>query len=196
MADESVPDFLKGFSAEDYDIDLGIQFLDERPEAGTPTEVVEAIGTQAENLGGLETKVDQLQSTLSGIKNLLDFDDIHIEGKLDKIIDKLDEEVVPQQQFQAGIGEEKLDKIISAIGDPMQRKVEIERRLQESIDAHKEKIDDKLTELEKLTLPLLVNLIKPESLEQKYIYWPNRKEIIERQIKRILYITRDGEETA
>ena len=78
MADESVPDFLKGFSAEDYDIDLGIQFLDERPEAGTTTEVVEAIGTQAENLGGLETKVDQLQSTLSCINNLLDFDYIHI----------------------------------------------------------------------------------------------------------------------
>ena len=30
MADD-VLDFLKGFSADDYDLDLGIQFVDEKP---------------------------------------------------------------------------------------------------------------------------------------------------------------------
>ena len=83
---------------------------------------------------------------------------------------------------------------MTAIGDPEKRKAEVERRLQEAIDKHKEKLNDKLSDIEKMTLPLLVNLIKPESLEQKYIYWPNRKEIIERQIKRILSITREKDE--
>lgn len=196
MADDTL-DFLKGFSAEDYDLDLGISFVDEKPETAAAAEAVEAIGTKVENLGGLEAKVDRLQSTLSGIKNLLDFDEINIEGKLDKIIDKLDDEQKPAA-VDITSAETKIDhliqeqyQILEAIGDPTERKVEIERRLQEAIDNHKEKVDEKLKDLEKMTLPLLINLIKPESLAQKYIYWPNRKEIIERQIKKILAITRE-----
>lgn len=196
MADDTL-DFLKGFSAEDYDLDLGISFVDEKPETAAAAEAVEAIGTKVENLGGLEAKVDRLQSTLSGIKNLLDFDEINIEGKLDKIIDKLDDEQKPVA-VDITSAETKIDhliqeqyQILEAIGDPTERKVEIERRLQEAIDNHKEKVDEKLKDLEKMTLPLLINLIKPESLAQKYIYWPNRKEIIERQIKKILAITRE-----
>ena len=189
MADDTL-DFLKGFSA-------GISFVDEKPETAAAAEAVEAIGTKVENLGGLEAKVDRLQSTLSGIKNLLDFDEINIEGKLDKIIDKLDDEQKPVA-VDITSAETKIDhliqeqyQILEAIGDPTERKVEIERRLQEAIDNHKEKVDEKLKDLEKMTLPLLINLIKPESLAQKYIYWPNRKEIIERQIKKILAITRE-----
>ena len=204
MADE-VLDFLKGFSTEDYDLDLGIQFVDADPgEATVTSEAVEAIGTKVENLSGLETKVNQLQSTLSGIKALLDFDELNIEGKLDVIINKLNSDEQTQEATPAvdmTATETKLDhliqeqyQILSAIGDPEERKAEIERRLGEAIDNHKEKLDEKLTEIEKLTLPLLINLIKPESLEQKYIFWPNRKEIIERQIKRILQITR-GDQT-
>ena len=196
MADDTL-DFQKGFSAEDYDLDLGISFVDEKPETAAAAEAVEAIGTKVENLGGLEAKVDRLQSTLSGIKNLLDFDEINIEGKLDKIIDKLDDEQKPVA-VDITSAETKIDhliqeqyQILEAIGDPTERKVEIERRLQEAIDNHKEKVDEKLKDLEKMTLPLLINLIKPESLAQKYIYWPNRKEIIERQIKKILAITRE-----
>lgn len=128
---------------------------------------------------------------------MLDFDEINIEGKLDKIIDKLDDEQKPVA-VDITSAETKIDhliqeqyQILEAIGDPTERKVEIERRLQEAIDNHKEKVDEKLKDLEKMTLPLLINLIKPESLAQKYIYWPNRKEIIERQIKKILAITRE-----
>ena len=77
------------------------------------------------------------------------------------------------------------------MGDPEARKAEIERRLQESIDNQKAIVNEKLSDVEKLILPLLVNLIKPESLEQKYIYWPNRKEVIERQIKKIIQVTRE-----
>ena len=64
----------------------------------------------------------------------------------------------------------KLDAIVAALGDPEARKAEVERRLQEAITNHQEVIGTKLRDVERLILPLLINLIKPESLAEKYIY--------------------------
>jgi len=201
MADDTL-DFLKGFQLDDYDLDLGITFVDENPELESTTtataEVVETISSQVEGIGDLDVKVNQIQNTLLGIKALLDFDELNIEGKLDQILEKV-AEVPDTVVSSAGSSEpaniapdtiDKIDKIIEIMGDPEARKAEVERRLQEAIDAQKEVINGKLSEVEQFILPLLVNLIKPESLDQKYIYWPNRKEIIERQIKKILQVTR------
>tara|TARA_B100001559_G_scaffold271841_1_gene240523 strand:- start:138 stop:614 length:477 start_codon:yes stop_codon:yes gene_type:complete len=153
-------DFLKGFELDDYDMDLGLSFVDSKPESensSATAQVVETISTKVEGIGNLEEKVDDIQSTLSGIKALLDFDELNIEGKLDTLLER--------------------------VSDTEATDEEIERKV-------KEETTDKMKEIEKLVLPLLVNFIKPESLEQEYIYWPNRKEIIERQIQRILSITR------
>jgi archaellum component FlaC len=149
MANDDQPDFLKGFQIDDYDMDLGMTFVDSKPDESpsVSAETVETISTRVEGIGSLEAKVDDLQDTLEGIKNLLNFDEINIEGKLDTILDAT---------------------------SSMKTVTERER----------------MEDLEKLILPLLVNFIKPESLDQDYIYWPNRKEIIERQIQRILQITR------
>ena len=46
---------------------------------------------------------------------------------------------------------------------------------------------DRLIECEKLILPLLQNLMKNE--DKEYIYWPNRKAIIQQQIDRLQKIT-------
>lgn len=46
----------------------------------------------------------------------------------------------------------------------------------------------RLKELEKLILPLLVNLQK--NPEKDYIHWPNRKAAIDKQIEKIVKITR------
>ena len=153
-------DFLKGFELDDYDMDLGLSFVDSKPESensSATAQVVETISTKVEGIGNLEEKVNDIQSTLSGIKALLDFDELNIEGKLDTLLER--------------------------VSDTEATDEEIERKV-------KEETTDKMKEIEKLVLPLLVNFIKPESLEQEYIYWPNRKEIIERQIQRILSITR------
>ena len=153
-------DFLKGFELDDYDMDLGLSFVDSKPDAEESTataQVVETISTKVEGIGNLEEKVNDIQSTLSGIKALLDFDELNIEGKLDTLLERVSD--------------------TEATDEEIARKV-------------KEETTDKMKDLEKLVLPLLVNFIKPESLEQEYIYWPNRKEIIERQIQRILSITR------
>lgn len=51
-----------------------------------------------------------------------------------------------------------------------------------------EELKAKLLQVEKLVMPLLVNLMK--NPEKEFIKWPNRKEVIEAQIERILTITR------
>jgi hypothetical protein len=52
-------------------------------------------------------------------------------------------------------------------------------------------VKGKLASLEKLILPLLVNLMK--NPQQDTIKWPGRAPIIEKQIEKILAITRSGE---
>ena len=50
------------------------------------------------------------------------------------------------------------------------------------------RLKNDIKQLEALIMPLLVNLMK--NPEQPTIKWPNRKEIIEEQIAKILAITR------
>jgi hypothetical protein len=47
----------------------------------------------------------------------------------------------------------------------------------------------RLNEVEKMIIPFLQKLYSTG--DKEYIYWPNRKPIIEKQIERILKLTRD-----
>jgi len=47
---------------------------------------------------------------------------------------------------------------------------------------------DKIRQLEAIIIPLLNNLLK--TADKEYIYWPNRKDTIEKQIQKVLSITR------
>jgi hypothetical protein len=51
-----------------------------------------------------------------------------------------------------------------------------------------EELKAKLLEVEKMVMPLLVNLMK--NPEKEYIKWPNRVPVIEQQIQKILSVTR------
>lgn len=53
-----------------------------------------------------------------------------------------------------------------------------------SIDSYKKRLLD----VEKLILPFLIKLVK--TADSPYIHWPNRKEQIEKQIERIVKLTR------
>ena len=95
--------------------------------------------------------------------------------------------------------ESKLDKIYSAVNSA---KSEISNKNETELDIAKKQKDDeydlrkdnlgkeqkeKFAQLEKLIIPLLVKLAKsPEA----YIHWPNRAEVIEAQLKKIVSITR------
>ena len=48
---------------------------------------------------------------------------------------------------------------------------------------------DRLQKLEKMIIPFLMKL--QTTGDKEYIYWPNRKPIIEAQIEKILKLTRD-----
>lgn len=60
------------------------------------------------------------------------------------------------------------------------------------LETRKERLEEtvksRLTEVEKLIIPLLVNLMKNN--DKEYIYWPNRKDKIQEQIDKILALTR------
>ena len=60
------------------------------------------------------------------------------------------------------------------------------------IEQHKllvtKEVHGKLQEVEQMILPLLYNLQK--NPEKEYIHWPNRKDIIQKQIERILKVTK------
>lgn len=47
----------------------------------------------------------------------------------------------------------------------------------------------RLQEVEKLIMPFLIKLLK--TADKEYIYWPNRKVMIESQIEKILKLTRN-----
>jgi len=195
MAQEDYEDFLKGFEEEDFGMEaVSAEELSDKVVA--PSQATEVLESNVQGISNLETKIDKIISGVNGINALLDFDELNIESKLDQILDHVDSvQSAAPAEVNAVVEEsaetkEKLDKIMAAIGDPEKRKAEVERRLAEAIEGREAAVDEKLKDVEKLIIPLLINLIKPESLEKKYIYWPNRKPIVERQIKRIMAITR------
>jgi len=51
-----------------------------------------------------------------------------------------------------------------------------------------EQYKHKLEQVEKLVLPFLAKLI--QTSDKPYIYWPNRKEVIEKNLQKILELTR------
>ncbi len=77
--------------------------------------------------------------------------------------------------------ESKLDQVLEVA------KREFNSRLEEKETALSELNQEKFKALEQLILPLLYKLGKSE---ESYIYWPNRKQIITKQINKILEITR------
>ena len=62
---------------------------------------------------------------------------------------------------------------------------DLEKRLQQASEIYA----SKLHQVEKLIIPLLMNLLKDADTKE-YIKWPNRRPVIEKQMEKILAITR------
>ena len=95
--------------------------------------------------------------------------------------------------------ESKLDKLTRSVGDTKETVVaknetELEiakKQMDDEYDLRKDNLGkeqrEKFKALEKLIIPLLIKLAKsPEA----YIHWPNRAEVIEALLKKIVAITR------
>ena len=82
----------------------------------------------------------------------------------------------------------QLIEIVSQVLNLQQLKThdEVQNKLIELED----KVKDKMSSVENLILPLLVNLYK--TADEPYIHWPNRKPIVKEQIDKLLAITRPG----
>ena len=100
------------------------------------------------------------------------------------------------------VAKSSASSVSSAQVDGLESKIDLMSRNLSSallaLDDHKEnlslmdskqelKYQDTIIEMKKLILPLLQNLMKND--EKEYIYWPNRKPIIQQQIDRIEKIT-------
>ena len=77
--------------------------------------------------------------------------------------------------------ESKMDQILSLYNDGKLGLDAERKQMQDDVKSN-------LVELEKLIMPLLVNLMK--NPDKEYIYWPNRKEKIQEQIDKVLSLTR------
>lgn len=64
---------------------------------------------------------------------------------------------------------------------------EYNKAIAESADTVEE-LQERLQQVEKMVMPFLVKMLKTS--DKAYIYWPNRKALLEDQIKKILSLTR------
>ena len=80
----------------------------------------------------------------------------------------------------------------SAVNEKNQTELDIaKKQMDDEYDLRKDNLGkeqkEKFAQLEKLIIPLLIKLAKsPEA----YIHWPNRAQVIEAQLKKIVEITR------
>jgi hypothetical protein len=162
---------------EDYfntDFDFGITPMDNEE-----LDVVETSGGVADVNENYIESIENINSRINSIFMLLESDDdtitndvvfSRIEEKVDKILD------METNEFSRAL-QDNSDNIKVIIDEIEERKKELESKSKE-----------KMIEIEGLILPLLYNLIK--SPDKNYIYWPDRKDKIETQIRKIISVTR------
>jgi hypothetical protein len=88
--------------------------------------------------------------------------------------------------------ESKMDGLLTLYDESKFGLEEARARLEDTF-IQKEKVlneahAESLKTLEQMIVPLLVNLMK--DTDREYLYWPNRKPVIEDQIEKILAVTR------
>ena len=92
--------------------------------------------------------------------------------------------------------EEKLDKILSMENTEMVAALNEQgnniRAVIDEVEERKNQLNDqyaeKLSEIEKTVLPLLINLTK--NPEREYLKWPDRAEKVRSHIQKVLELTR------
>ncbi len=125
-------------------------------------------------ISGLEGKINAILSRISdnsgdeSIDNSIDMN--RIEEKIDKILSMENTELAQSIQDQGA-------NIRAIIDEVEERKSQLESDY-----------NDKLKDVEKLVLPLLINLTK--NPEREYLLWPDRADKVKTHINRILEITR------
>jgi len=101
----------------------------------------------------------------------------------------VDEEEV--KEFETKV-QEKVAETTANVSSDLEEKINALLKAREGDTGRVEELEKKrkedLLKLEKIIMPLLKNLQK--NPDDVYIKWPNRKEVIDKQIKKIVAITR------
>ena len=95
------------------------------------------------------------------------------------------------KEFETKV-QEKVAETTGKVSNDLENKINQLLKAREGDTSRVEELEkkrkDDLLKLEKIIMPLLRNLQK--NPDDVYIKWPNRKEVIEKQIKKIVAITR------
>jgi dGTP triphosphohydrolase len=84
--------------------------------------------------------------------------------------------------------EQKVDALVTAMNNLSTKMMNLDDEFDIIKTTTEDQVRSKLIDVEKLIMPLLVNLLKTS--DKDYIHWPNRKEKIQSQINKLLEITR------
>jgi archaellum component FlaC len=84
--------------------------------------------------------------------------------------------------------ENKVDALTSSISTLTAKLSSLDDEFDVVKTTTENEVKGKLTQVEKLIMPLLVNLLK--SSDKDYIHWPDREQTIKSQIDKLLSITR------
>jgi|TARA_R110000824_G_scaffold333220_1_gene519835 predicted ribosome quality control (RQC) complex YloA/Tae2 family protein len=160
------------------DIDFGFTAVesdeDDSPPPVTTTTVTEA---STEIISSIEDKFSRLESKMNILLDREDEPDVNSDLDMSRIEEKIDKILSMENTELASSIQEQGESIRAIIDEVEERKREVELEIKE-----------KMIEIEKLTLPLLYNLMKND--EKEHIYWPGRKQKLESQISKIISVTR------
>jgi archaellum component FlaC len=84
--------------------------------------------------------------------------------------------------------EQKVDALVTAMNSLSTKMMNLDDEFDVIKSSTEQEVRGKLTEVEKLMMPLLVNLLK--TADKDYIHWPNRQDKIQAQIDKLLSLTR------
>ena len=170
------------FGFEAVDADELSNLVDDAPTPPSATEVAGAISSQTADAisNDLDKVEDKLNAVLRMLGDLQDggttepaevnVDMSRVEEKLDTILNMQNQEVL------AAVGEQG-DSIRAIIDEVEERKSELDVQFKGRLKA-----------VEQEVLPLLIHLAKND--DKEYLYWPNRVEVVKRQIGKVLSATR------
>jgi len=184
-----------------FNIEIPDEYLDGGEDFGFTT--VDTDEFEQAELAEREITADVADDLASGLVNELNSKISGIEGKINAVLlrleDSTDSEMMSPPVDMSRI-EEKIDKILSMENTEMMSALnqqgESIRAVIDEVEERKGQLDDqyreKLSEVEKTVLPLLINLTK--NPDREFLKWPDRSEKVRGYIQRVLTLTR-GEDT-
>ena len=157
----------------------------------------------ANELAQQTTQVTQNATTqvVSGVSDTIKTEIFALNTKINEILTKISAlqapnlSILPQKTDIARL-EEKIDKTLAAELRELSASVgESEQNIRSIIDEVEERKEqlqqifkNRMIEIEKLVLPLLYNLMK--NPDKEYILWPNRTGALNKQIAKIISVTK------